>query len=245
MPNFVYPSKELKMKVVLIGTGDLNWTMFGRPELFEMFAIPNGQPNCLLNGTIEEIREKRQIYEFCDLQYQSFGTVRLYRKDQRSLRRVLNIPWIILQRETNNLPEYCLVPISKLKDMPREQYFILLHFFNELQIIKKEANSTNEALNQPEVLKMTIPMQEDTLANDNLRRHGEKRKMPLEDGYEDPVDQPSKKMKLENGFNEERVFSENFIDDSKHHHCPVCSIRILSTDSSKGIPKAGFQIRFK
>ena len=43
---------------------------------------------------------------------------------------------------------------------------------------------------------MTVAVQ-DILANDNLDSHGEKRKMPLEDGQEDPVTQPSKKMKLQ------------------------------------------------
>ena len=82
-------------------------------------------------------------------------------------------------------------------------------------------------------------MQEDILT------HGEKRKMPLEDGHEDPVAQPSKKMKLENGFNEEPVLSANVIDDSIDDLCPVCSGRISSRLSSKEIPKAGFQISFK
>ena len=233
-------SKELKIKVVLIGTEDFNWTILGRPGLIKMWAIPSGLPNCLLNGTIEEMWEKRKIYEFCDLQYQSFGSIHLGRKDQRNLRHVLNIPWIILQRETNNSQEYCLVPISKLRDMPREQYFILLHFFNELQIFKKEAISSNEALNQPKVLKMSVPMQEDILANDNLKIHGEKRKMPLEDGQGDPAAQPSKKIKLENGYNEERASMFSLvIDDSMDYHCPVCSTRILAADSSSGIPKVG------
>ena len=239
-------SKELKMKVVLIGTEDFNWTILGRPGLIKMWAIPSGLPNCLLNGTMEEIQEKRKIYEFCDLQYQSFGSVHLGWKDKRSLRHVLNIPWIILHRETNNLPEYCIVPISKLRDMSREQYFILLHFVNELQIITKEAISSNEALNQPKVLKMAVPMQEDILENDNLKIHGEKRKMPLEDGQENPAAQPSKKIKLEDGYNEERASMFSLvIDDSMDYHCPVCSTRILAADSSKGIPKAGFQMRFK
>ena len=230
-------SKELNMKVVLIGTEDLNWTIFGRPELFEMLAIPTGLPNFLLNGTIEERRQKRKIYEFCDLQ--SFGSISIERNCRagtlRRFRSAENIPWIIFQRETNNLPEFCLVPISKLRGMPREQYFILLHFFNELQAI-----SSNDALNQPKFLKMTVPMQEDILANDN-HGHGEKRKMPLEDGHEDPEAQPSKKMKMENGFSEEPVLSDNVIDDSKDNHCPVCLERI----PGKGISKAGFQMRFE
>ena len=69
--------------------------------------------------------------------------------------------------------------------------------------------------------------------------------MPLEDGHEDPMVQPSKKMKLENGFNEEPVVSTNAIDDSFDDLCPVCSGRLSSRLKGKEIPKAGFQIRFK
>ena len=234
-------SQELNMKVVLIETEDLNCTMLGRPELFEMFAIPTGLPNFLLNGTIEEIRAKRKIYEFCDLQYQTFGSFphERYSRDQRRYRQAVNIPWIILQRTTDNLPEYCLVPISKLRNMPREQYFILIHFFNELHNAMKGAISSNHALNKPEVLKMTVPMQ-DILASDNLKRHGEKRKLPLEDGHEDPVAQPSKRMKLENGLDEEPVLSNNVADDSKDYQCPICPTQF----SSEGIPKLGFQMKF-
>ena len=238
MPNFVYPSKELKMKVVLIETQDLNLTILGRPGLFKMLAIPSGLPNFLLNGTIEEIRMKRKIYEFCDLQYQSLGPIPFEKKrSKREKSNVRNIPLIILQREINNTPEYCLVPMTKLRNMPRDQYFILLHFFNELQIIRKEAVSSNDDLNQPK-------LQEDILADENVKEHGEKRKMPLEDGHEDPVAQPSKKMKLENGFNEEPVVSANVIDDS-NDLCPVCSTRLSIRLSNKGIPKAGFKMRFK
>ena len=232
-------SKELNLKAVFIGTEDLNGSIFGRPELFEMFAIPAGLPNFLLNGTKEEIRKKRKIYEFCDLQYQSLGSIPIEKNcANRKKRNVRNIPLIILQRERNNVPEYCLVPMSKLRNMPRDQYFILLHFFNEFQIIKKEAISSNDAPNQPK-------LQEDILIDENIKEHGEKRKIPLEDGHEDPVAQPSKKMKLENGFNEEPVLSANVIDDSIDDLCPVCSGRLSSRFSSKEIPKAGFQIRFK
>ena len=230
-------SKELKMKAILIGTADLNWKIFGRPELYEMLAIPTKLPNFLLNGTLEERHKKRKIYEFCDLQ--SFGSVSIEKNcragTQRRFRSALNIPWIILQREICNLTEYCLVPISKLKAMPREQYFILLHFLNELQNISNEAISSNEPLIQPKFLKMTAPMQEDILT------HGEKRKLPLEDGHVDSVAQPSKKMKLENGFDEEPVLSDKVIDDSKDNHCPVCLERI----PGKGISKVGFQMRFE
>ena len=234
-------SKELNMKIVLIETEDLNCTMFGRPEIFEMFAIPTGLPNFLLNGTIEEIRAKRKIYEFCDVQFQIYGSSpkeRYPRKHRTYYRRAINIPWIMLQRKTGNLAEYCLVPMSKLRNMPREQYFILLHFFNELQNAIKGAISSNHAQSKPEVLKMTVPIQ-DILANDNLKRHGEKRKMPLEDGHEDPVARPSKRMKLEKGLNEKPVFSNKFADDSTDYECPVCLTRF----SSEGIPKAGFQMK--
>ena len=238
-------SKELNMKVILIETEDLNWTMFGRTDLFEMFAIPTRPMPFLMYGTREEIRKKRGIYEFCDLQYQTFGSVTIEGKHQdrilRRFRQVLNIPWIILQRDINSSPEYCLVPINKLRDMPREQYFILLHFINELQNIGKEGISSNDASNQAKFLKLTVPMQEDILENDNLKSHGEKRKMPLEDDHEDPVVQPSKKMKLENGLNEEQVLSDNFNDDSMDNHCPVCSERI----PGKGISKAGFQMNLE
>ena len=230
-------SRELNIKVVLIETEDFNYTIFGRTELFEMFAVPTRLPSYLLNGTIEEIRAKRKTYEFCDLQCQSFGSIPIERKHQnlRIFRHLINIPWIILQRKTENLPEYCLVPVSKFRDMTREQYLILLHFFNELQIVRIEANSSGDALDQPKFLKMAVPMQENILANDNLKRHGEKRKMALEDGHDDSAAQPSKKMKLENGLNQEQLFS----DDSKDYHCPVCPKRF----SGKGILKAGFQMR--
>lgn len=228
-------SKELNMKIVLIGTEDFNSTIFGRSEIFKMLAIPNGLPNCLLNGTIDEIRGKRKIYEFCDLQYQSLASIPVeYKSSNREKRKVRNIPMIILHRETDNLLEYCLVPISKLKNIPRQQYFILLHFFNELQIIRREAISSNDALNQPK-------LEEDILADDNLKEHGEKRKMSLEDGQEDPVAQPSKKMKLENGFNEEQVPSDNAVDDYRVDNCPVCEKRFSSIE----IPKVGFQMRFE
>jgi len=151
-------SKELKIKVVLIGTEHSNWTIIGRPELFEIVWVPTHLPNFLLNGTKKERGKKHKSFEFCDLHYQSFGSLAIEMfplRQQNRLRRVLNIPWIILHRETQNLPEYCLVPISKLKDVPREQYLILLHFFNELQIIKNEAISSNEA--QPKFVKMTVP----------------------------------------------------------------------------------------
>merc|ERR1711911_246956 len=124
------------MKAVLIGTEDFNWKIFGRPELFEMLAIPTKLPNFLLNGKTKERPKKHKTYEFCDLQYQSFRSLpsrflleSFPTRQRNRFRRVLNIPWIILHRETNNLTEYCLVPVSKLKDMPGEQYFILLHFF--------------------------------------------------------------------------------------------------------------------
>ena len=98
-------------------------------------------------------------------------------RNQQTFRRVVNIPWIILQREISNALEYCLVPMSKLRNMPRAQYFTLLHFFNELQNIRKESVSSNDALSKPEAIKMTVAVQ-DILANDNLDSHGEKRKMP-------------------------------------------------------------------
>lgn len=238
-------SKELKIKVVLIGTEHFSWTIFRRPDLFEIFWIPAKLPKFLLNGKMKERPKKYRTFEFCDLHFQSFSSLPIQKfpvRQQNRFRHVLNIPWIILQRETQNLPEYCLVPISKLKDMPREQYFMLLHFFNELQIIKNEDISSNEAL--PKFVKMTVPMQEDILANDYLK-NGEKRKMPLEDGHEDgPVSQPSKKMKLENDFNEEPVISDNVIDDSTDFHCPVCW-KGINNEVSEVIPKAGFQMRFE
>ena len=129
--------------------------------------------------------------------------------------------------------------MSKLRNMPRAQYFTLLHFFNELQNIRKESVSSNDALSKPEAIKMTVAVQ-DILANDNLDSHGEKRKMPLEDGQEDPVTQPSKKMKLQNGLNEEPVLSNRTVDDSNDYNCLVCNMHF----SSDGIPKAGFQIKF-
>ena len=236
-------AKKLRMKVVLIGTEDFNWSVLGRPGLFKMLAIPSRLPNWLLNGTIEEIQKKCKIYEFCDLQYQLLGKIVSKKIDSipkkrsnREKSKVRNIPMIILQRKTDNLPEYCLVPMSKLRGMPRDQYFILLHFFNELQIIRKEAIPSNDTLNQPN---------EDILTDENIKEHGEKRKMTLEDGHEDPGAQPSKKMKLGNGCNEEQVLSANVIDDSDDYECPVCLAQFSSRISSKGIPKAGLQMSFE
>ena len=122
--------------------------------------------------------------------------------------------------------------------MSRAQYFTLLHFFNQLQNIRKEAILSNDVRNNADVLKLTVPIQ-DILANDNLKRHGEKRKMPLENGHEDPVAQPSKRIKLENGLYRQRVLPDNDVDSSDYQ-CPVCPTRF----SREGIPKAGIQMRF-
>ena len=236
-------SRELNIKVVLIETEDLNCTIFGREELFEMLAIPEKLKKSLLNVTPEESQKMRykkswSFNEFSDLKYQSFGSMNteiFSLQNQRKFRAILNIPWVILQRKTDSLPEYCLVPMSKLRNMPREQYFLLLHFFNELQNVGKEVISSNDVLKKPKDLQQN---NEDILSMDNLKRHGEKRKMPLEDGHGDLEAQPTKKMKLESDLNEERLF-DHIIPDIyiAEYHCPVCSEQFASKD----FLKAGFQ----
>ena len=92
-----HQARELNLKVVLIENEDLNSTMFGRSELFEMLAIPTKGLKCLLNGTGDEIQKKLHIFEFCDLKYKSFGSINTLQfnpQNQRRFQAILNIFWL-------------------------------------------------------------------------------------------------------------------------------------------------------
>ena len=135
-------STQLDLKVILITDDNLNCTVFGRLDLFKIHPIPDEVANrCLIGRNSEE--KRRREYEFYDLKYKFFACEgdNMNRRRKSVFQAVHNTPWVILKRERKSVPEYCLVPLSKLRQMQKRKYYQLLHFFNELQNIRIDAIS--------------------------------------------------------------------------------------------------------
>ena len=229
--NFLHQiATKLSLIVILIVEENLNCTVFGRTDLFRIHPIPRQvAPRCLI-GTKDTKEKRRREYEFYDLKYRSF--TREGTNMNPLFMAVHNTPWVILQREIENVPEYCLVPLSRLRKMSNEQYFKLLHFFNKLQNIRIDAISANQSLVQ------SFVQSQDMLTNRSEKIiEGEKNEDSNKCGRKRTGSQQElqiqlpKKMKPDTDLKSDNMLADILIEGTSNDYiCSFCS----KSFSSKG-----------
>ena len=223
---------ELDLIIILITDDSLNCTVFGRLDLFKIHTIPDEVANRCLIGNADESRRKE--YEFADLRYRSFAFHKnMNRRRKLVFRDIHNTPWVILERKAKQVPEYGLVPMSKLRQMPKREYYNLLHFFNKLQKIRIDAISANESLVQTDSLQS---QDESTYWSDEIEEGEEiedsnQCHLKRKGSHQELQIQPSKKMKPETDSNSDNALVDMLIDGTSNDFiCSYCS----KSFSSKG-----------
>ena len=208
---------ELDLIIILIADDSVNCTLFGRLDLFKIHSIPEEVANRCLIGNADESR--RREYEFADLKYRSFAfwDNNMNPRRKKVFRDVHNTPWVILERKTKQIPEYCLVPMSKLRQMPKREYYNLLHFFNRLQRIRIDAISANESLVQSDSLQSENESTEEGEKIEDSNQCHRKRK----GSHQELQIQPSKKMKQETDSNSDNALVDILIDGTTNDF--ICS----------------------
>ena len=195
--NFLHQTAtKLKLIIILISDGFSNCSLFGRLDFFQIHSIPHQvAARCLIHPK-DRTEKRRTEYEFYDLKYRGF--TREGNNINPLFLAVHNTPWVILQRQTKNIPEFCLVPLSKLRKMPNEQYFKLLHFFNKLQKIRIDAISANESLVKSFIQSQeTCSSQSDEMTEEKVIESPNKCDKKRKASQQEFQTQPSKKMKTE------------------------------------------------
>ena len=227
--NFLHQTAtRLKLIIILISDEFSNCSVFGRPDFFQIHSIPHQvAARCLIHPK-DRTEKRRTEYEFYDLKYRAF--TREGNNINPLFLAVHNTPWVILQRHTKHVPEFCLVPLSKLRKMPNEQYFKLLHFFNKLQNIRIDAISANESLVKSFVQSQeTLSSHSDEMDEEKVTEHSNKFDRKRTTSQQEL--QLSKKMKTETDLNSDNALVDILIDGtSKDYICSFCS----KSFSSKG-----------